>query len=35
LGWAKRTMRMSSISFVVIVGLAIYLGETGIDDPQE
>lgn len=25
---------MSSFSFVVIAGLAIYLGETGIDDPQ-
>lgn len=25
---------MSSFSFVVIAGLATYLGETGIDDPQ-
>jgi hypothetical protein len=27
-------MRMSSFSFVVIAGPAIYRGETGIDDPQ-
>ena len=25
---------MSRFSFVVIAGPAIYLGETGIDDPQ-
>ena len=25
---------MSSFSFVVIVGLAIYLGETGVEDRQ-
>ena len=24
----RRTMRMSGISFMVVVGLAIYLGET-------
>jgi hypothetical protein len=33
-GAGKGTMRVSSFPFAVIVGPAIYLGETGIDDPQ-
>jgi len=33
-GAGKGTMRASSFPFVVIAGPAIYLGETGIDDPQ-
>jgi hypothetical protein len=33
-GAPKGTMRVSSFPFAVIAGPAIYLGETGIDDPQ-
>jgi hypothetical protein len=30
----KRPMRVNGFPFVVVAGPAIYLGETGIDDPQ-
>ena len=33
-GAGKGTMRVSSFPFVVFAGPAIYLGETGIGDPQ-
>jgi hypothetical protein len=33
-GAGKEAIRVSCFSFVVLAGLAGYLGETGIDDPQ-